>query len=114
VALRNGVVRAGVLKPRYSRIHTRTEFVAKGRQPMRFVFDWDPRKAASNQAKHGVTFDDAMSVFLDPLHLSRLDQNHGTDEERWVTLGMNRSGKLMIIVHTFAEVGMEGAMIRII
>ena len=42
---------------------------------MRFEFDWDPPKAASNVAKHGVTFDDAMLVFLDPLALSQPDND---------------------------------------
>ncbi len=49
---------------------------------MRYAFDWDPVKAASNLAKHGVTFDDAMGVFRDPLQLSRLDEGHGPPEER--------------------------------
>jgi len=82
--------------------------------PTRYAFDWDPRKAASNHAKHGVSFDEAMSVFGDPLQLSRLDQDHGADEERWVTLGMNGKRKLLIVVHTYAEVGDNDAMIRIL
>ena len=80
---------------------------------MRFVFDWDPAKAASNLSKHGVAFEEAMGVFLDPLQLSRLDEDHGDFEERWVTLGMAGGAKLLIVVHTYAEVGGE-AMIRII
>ena len=60
----------------------------------------------------GMTFDEAMSVFLDALQLSRLDPDHGIDEERWVKLGVNQFGKLMVVVHTFAEAGMESAMVR--
>ena len=54
---------------------------------MQVEFDWNPVKAASNLAKHGVSFQDAMTVFADPLALSRLDENHGATEERWVTMG---------------------------
>ena len=81
---------------------------------MRFAFDWDPVKAAANRSKHGVAFEDAMTVFLDPLQLSRLDEASGAAEERWVTLGMTRGAKLLLVVHTFAETGEDEAMIRII
>lgn len=81
---------------------------------MRYAFDWDPVKAASNLAKHGVTFDEAMGVFRDPLHLSRLDEDHEATEERWATLGANGEGKRLVVVHTYAEAADEGAQIRII
>ncbi len=80
---------------------------------MRLAFDWDPAKAASNLAKHGVAFEDAMGVFLDPLQLSRLDDDPGAAEERWVTLGLAGGSKLLIVVHTYVEVSDE-ALIRII
>lgn len=54
---------------------------------MRFEFDWDPAKAESNRHKHGVAFEDAMGVFGDPLALSRLDDESGQGEERWVIIG---------------------------
>ena len=53
---------------------------------MRFEFDWHPVKAASNVAKHGVTFEDAMTVFLDPLALARPYDKSGLGEERWITI----------------------------
>jgi uncharacterized DUF497 family protein len=59
---------------------------------MRIDFDWDPAKSASNAVKHGVTFGEAMTVFVDPLARSMLDPDHGTDEERWVTLGEASTG----------------------
>ncbi len=71
--------------------------------PTRFEFDWDPAKAASNLAKHRVSFDEAMTVFLDPLALSRLDDEHDSDEERWVTIGLSRAINLMVVVHTYIE-----------
>ena len=81
---------------------------------MRAVFDWDPAKAASNLVKHKVSFDEAMAVFRDPLALSRLDEGHGPNEERWVTLGQGENGRLIVVVHTYAETDGEGATIRII
>ncbi|MDP2793938.1 MAG: BrnT family toxin [Sulfurisoma sp.] len=57
-----------------------------------FDFEWDPAKAASNLQKHGVTFDMAATIFLDPLALTVFDAAHGQAEERWLTIGMARSG----------------------
>jgi uncharacterized DUF497 family protein len=49
---------------------------------MRFEFDWDPAKAASNWTKHRISFEDAMAVFRDPLAVSILDDANGAYEER--------------------------------
>jgi uncharacterized DUF497 family protein len=80
----------------------------------RFEFDWDPAKAASNLAKHGVSFEDAMGVFLDPLALSLLDDAHGATEERWVTIGLSRGTNLLVVVHTHVEIDDDRIHIRII
>jgi uncharacterized DUF497 family protein len=80
----------------------------------RFEFDWDSAKATSNLAKHGVAFDEAMTVFLDPLALSRLDDAHGAAEERWVTIGLSRDTKLMVVAHTHVEIDADRVYIRII
>ncbi len=53
-------------------------------------YDWDPEKAATNLAKHKVSFEDAMTVFQDRLALSRLEAASG-NEERWITIGASRS-----------------------
>ncbi len=79
---------------------------------MRIEFDWDPAKAASNIVKHGVTFVDAMSVLHDPLALSILDGS--SQEERWATLGLATTGKLLVVVHTWVDFGAESASVRII
>lgn len=79
-----------------------------------FEFDWDPAKAESNQRKHGVAFEDAMGVFGDPLALSRLDEDSGQNEERWVTIGRNPASNLLLVVHTFVELSAERVLIRII
>ena len=57
-----------------------------------YRFDWDPTKAAKNAKDHGVTFEQAATVFLDARLLSQLDEDHGEDEERWLSLGTRQSG----------------------
>ena len=81
---------------------------------MRIEIDWDPIKATSNAAKHGVSFDDAMSVFLDPLALSRPDDESGVGEERSITIGQSHDTKLLMVVHTHMEIANDLAAIRII
>jgi uncharacterized protein len=81
---------------------------------MRFEFDWDPAKAESNRRKHGVTFEEAMAVFGDPLALSLLDNESGQGEERWVTIGRNPASNLLVVVHTYIELSLERVAIRII
>jgi hypothetical protein len=80
----------------------------------RIEFDWDPDKAASNRSKHGATFDEAMLVFADTLAVSRLDDEHAEQEERWVTLGRTGPGRLMLVVHTHVELNDDTIAIRII
>ncbi len=81
---------------------------------VRYLFEWDPSKALANQKKHGVTFERAASVFSDPNALSRYDDSHSQDEERWVTLGLDRSALLLVVSHTYQEVGQADLKIRII
>jgi hypothetical protein len=81
---------------------------------IRFEFDWDPAKAESNRRKHGVAFEDAMGVFGDPLALSRLDEESGQGEERWVTIGRNPATHLLLVVHTYVGMSAERTAIRII
>lgn len=54
---------------------------------VRYEFDWDPAKATANLAKHGIAFQEAMTVFLDPLARSRFDEDNSEEESRWVPLG---------------------------
>ena len=63
-------------------------------------FDWDPRKAPSNKRKHGVPFDEAATVFLDPLSATGGDPDHSIDEMRFVTFGTSSSGRLLVVNHT--------------
>ena len=56
-----------------------------------YNFEWDSVKALSNVRKHGVTFDQAATVFLDALALTVFDAVHSQHEERWFTLGLDAS-----------------------
>jgi uncharacterized protein len=77
-------------------------------------FTWDPAKAAANLAKHGVAFAQGASVFADALALTVFDAEHSEFEERWFTLGMSSSGKLLAVSHTYTATGSASARARII
>lgn len=63
-------------------------------------FEWDPTKAAINLAKHGVSFDEAATVFRDPLSATGADPDHSLDDERFITFGVSTRGRLLIVAHT--------------
>ena len=63
-------------------------------------FGWDPGKAAENLAKHGVSFEEAATVFRDALSATGSDPDHSSDEERFVTFGISTGGRLLAIAHT--------------
>lgn len=75
-------------------------------------FKWDPAKNIANQRKHHVSFETAQAVFEDPLHKSILDQVI-EGEQRWLTLGSAGGLVLLVVAHTYREVGEEEA-VRII
>jgi uncharacterized DUF497 family protein len=81
---------------------------------MRIDFDWDPEKAASNAFKHRVRFQEAMTVFVDPLARTILDPDSRTGEERWVTMGEASTGNLLVVVHTWREMDPVRTAVRII
>jgi hypothetical protein len=63
-------------------------------------FEWDLAKAASNRSKHRVTFEEAVTVFGDPLASTIRDPDHSEDEARFITLGRSTKEKLMVVCHT--------------
>lgn len=63
-------------------------------------FEWDQRKAESNLKKHGVSFQEAATVFGDTLSITFDDPVHSFDERRLLTFGMSKLGKLLIVSHT--------------
>ena len=74
-------------------------------------FEWDPRKARSNLRKHGVSFDEATSVFYDEEALMLDDPEHSEDEERFVLLGLSSVLRILVVIHCFRR---EDERIRII
>ncbi len=74
-------------------------------------FDWDPAKAASNFRKHGVSFEEARSVFYDELAIQFYDEPHSSDEERFLMLGMSSGANLLLVCHCERD---GGGVIRII
>ena len=70
-------------------------------------YEWDETKAQKNRRDHGIDFADAVTVFEDDLALTALD--HASEEERFVTLGMDAMGRLLVVVYTW-----RGGRIRII
>jgi uncharacterized DUF497 family protein len=70
-------------------------------QPQSIV--WDPAKALLNLKKHGVDFEEAATVFRDPLLLVQPDVEHSFGEERWVALGKSVRQLLLVVVHTENE-----------
>lgn len=75
---------------------------------------WDPIKAQSNIAKHGVPFVQAATVLHDALALTVFDAAHSEFEERWFTLGMSSDGKLLAVSHTYQHTGPIHVRVRII
>jgi uncharacterized DUF497 family protein len=78
---------------------------------MSLDFEWDPRKAAANLRKHGVSFEDAQSVFADERARLIDDPDHSADEDRFVLLGLSSSLRLLVVAHCYRE---AGGVIRII
>ena len=80
-----------------------------------YSFEWDPPKAAANLRKHGISFELAATVFLDPGALSLYDRAHSeAGEDRWITLGMDAPGRLLVVCHTWREADEGAASCRII
>jgi len=74
-------------------------------------FDWDPAKATSNKKKHGVSFDEAQTVFYDEFALQFYDDEHSSHEERFLMLGMSSEARLLLVCHCERA---SGEVIRII
>jgi hypothetical protein len=73
------------------------------------TFEWDPRKAELNRLKHGVSFEEATTVFRDPLSATAEDPDHSKGEDRYITFGLSSKRRLVVVAHTE-----RGETIRII
>jgi len=78
-----------------------------------YDFEWDPLKARDNRQKHGVSFEQAATVFHDPGAASLYDDEHSDAEDRWITLGLSAAGGLLVVHHTFEELDARHVRIRI-
>jgi hypothetical protein len=70
---------------------------------MGLSFEWDDQKSQSNASKHGVSFEEAMTVFSDPLASTIYDPDHSDDEDRYISLGMSSEGRLLVVSYTDRE-----------
>ena len=68
-------------------------------------FEWDPAKAASNKKKHGVSFDEAQSVFYDEFAVQFYDEDSSKTEDRFLMLGLSDEARLLIVCHCERELG---------
>jgi uncharacterized DUF497 family protein len=66
-------------------------------------FDWDPHKALHNLRKHGVTFQEAATIFADIFAITYPDPDHSRDEDRFITIGLSKQNRLLIIAHAERE-----------
>jgi uncharacterized DUF497 family protein len=78
---------------------------------MTMVFEWDARKASANLRKHGVSFEEARTAFLDEHALLIDDPDHSDQEERFVLLGYSRVMRLLVVCHCYRS---GGATVRIL
>lgn len=67
---------------------------------MPLLFEWDEKKARSNQRKHSVSFEVASTAFGDPNAITIFDDASSADEDRYVTIGMTAQGPLVVVCHT--------------
>lgn len=77
------------------------------------MFEWDARKAAVNRTKHGVSFEEAVTVFGDPEALDGPDLRHSEKESRFLRLGRAVSGRVLIVAYTVRRRD-DGERIRIV
>ena len=64
-------------------------------------FDWDPRKDSANQRKHGVSFEEACTVFVDEAAGLIADPDHSQREDRFLLIGLSTRGRVLVVCHTY-------------
>ncbi|HEV7377868.1 MAG TPA: BrnT family toxin [Pyrinomonadaceae bacterium] len=86
-----------------------SNFEIKSRCTLTMQFAWDEKKAAINLSKHGISFEEAATVFGDPLSDTFDDPDHSLEERRFVIIGTSEKGRMLVVAHTD-----EDKVIRII
>jgi uncharacterized protein len=64
------------------------------------IFEWDEEKAEANLGKHGVAFEEAQTVYDDPLYVDFYDPDHSYDEHRYIIIGQSNRGRLLLVSYT--------------
>ena len=81
---------------------------------MKTIFEWDENKARINFEKHKIRFDEARTIFADPLLITFVDDFHSNKEERFISIGISKRDRVLLAVHTEREEMNEVIVIRII
>ena len=77
-------------------------------------FEWDEEKAKANLKKHKVGFEEAKTVFNDPLLITFADEEHSEAEDRYISIGTSAPNKVLLVIHTERETAEDTLIIRII
>jgi hypothetical protein len=81
---------------------------------MRLIFEWDAIKSRANLKKHQVGFEEARTLFSDPLMVTFADEHHSASEERLISIGRSATGRLVLVVHADHWESQDELVIRII
>jgi len=81
---------------------------------MKLTFEWDANKARINLSKHKVSFEEAKTLFNDPLLITFPDEYHSDTEERYISIGCSARGRILLVVHTERRETEDSVVIRII
>jgi uncharacterized protein len=67
---------------------------------MALIFEWDEAKDLANQKKHGISFEEAKSVFSDPRSITIADEAHSDEEDRYIDIGLSSRGRVIVVCYT--------------
>ncbi len=78
------------------------------------IFEWDENKAKSNLRKHKVGFDEAETIFNDPFLITFADEFHSLEEDRFISIGLSKVNRILLVVHTETSENADVILVRII
>ena len=81
---------------------------------MNLIFEWDKKKALANLQKHKISFEEAKTLFGDPLLVTYPDEFHSVTEERLISIGVSARSRILLVVHTAREETQDTLTIRLI
>jgi hypothetical protein len=92
-------IASGASPGRYFESRQTFGFSTRPCYPDGVTYEWDPRKAKSNLRRHGISFEEAGSVFLDPLAITFPDPDHSDEEDREITIGLSKKHRVVFVSH---------------